>query len=184
MNRQEAWSLLVASLKQENLVKHCLATEAIMRALAKELGRDVESWGIAGLLHDLDFEATKDEPHRHTLRTAEILSEKGLTEEIIQAIKAHNAEALGLTRTGDMDYALSAAEALTGLIVTAALVLPDKKLSSLKPQSILRRMKEKAFARNVNREAILECEKMGLSLERFVELSLKAMQGISRELGL
>ena len=184
MNRQEAWNLLVTSLKQENLVKHCLATEAIMRALAKELGRDVESWGIAGLLHDLDFEATKDEPHRHTLRTAEVLLEKGLPEEIIQAIKAHNAEALGLNRTGDMDYALSAAEALTGLIAAAALVLPDKKLSSLKPQSILRRMKEKAFARNVNRETILECEKLGFSLEWFVELGLRAMQGISQELGL
>jgi len=103
---------------------------------------------------------------------------------MVEAIKAHNAEALGIERTTEMGLALSAAESITGLIVAATLVLPDKRLSSVRPKSIIKRMKEKAFARNVNRETIRECEKLGMDLERFVELSLKAMQGIAGELGL
>lgn len=184
MNREEAWNLLTSYVRQENLLKHCLATEAVMRSLARELGKDEESWGVAGLLHDLDFELTKDDPASHTLRTADILRDRGVPEHIVEAIKAHNAEALGIERTTEMGLALSAAESITGLIVAAALVLPDKRLSSVKPESILKRMKEKAFARNVNRETIRECEKLGINLERFVELSLEAMQGIAAELGL
>jgi len=171
-------------VRTDALTKHCLATEAIMRALARRLGKDETLWGVTGLLHDLDFEETKEDPPSHTLKTAQILGEKGANEVIIQAIKAHNAEALGMQRTDHLHFALTSAENITGLIVATALVYPDKKLASVKVSSVIKRMKEKAFAKNVRREAILECQRLGLSLEEFVEISLRAMQEMSQDLGL
>ena len=171
-------------VRTENLIKHCLATEAIMRALARRLGEDETLWGVTGLLHDLDFEETKEDPPSHTLKTAQILKETGTNEIIIEAIKTHNAEALGMQRTHPLDFALTSAENITGLIVATALVYPDKKLASVKISSVIKRMKEKAFAKNVRREAILECQRLGLSLEEFVEISLRAMQEMSQDLGL
>ena len=184
ITREDAVALVNAHLKAENLVKHCLASEAIMRALARKMGQDEELWGIAGLLHDLDFEETKEAPSRHGLKTAQILKEHGVCAEIIEAIKAHNAEGLGLVRTSDFDHALAAAETVTGLIVATALVYPDKKLASVKVRSIAKRMKKKDFARAVNRTVIMECEQFGLSLDEFVGISLEAMQGIHEVLGL
>jgi putative nucleotidyltransferase with HDIG domain len=171
-------------VRTDTLIKHCLATEAIMRALARRLGEDETLWGATGLLHDLDFEETKEDPPSHALKTAQILREKGTNEIIIEAIKSHNAEALGIQRTHPLDFALTSAENITGLIVATALVYPDKKLASVKISSVIKRMKEKAFAKNVRREAILECQRLGLTLEEFVEISLKAMQEMSRDLGL
>ena len=176
--------LFEEKVTQENLRKHCYATEAIMRRLAKRLGQDEELWGWAGLLHDLDFEETKDEPSRHGLESAAWLAARGVPPELIQAIKAHNAEALGLARETLLDYALTCAETVTGLIVATALVQPDKKLASVKAASVRKRMKETAFARNVRREHILLCENLGLDLDEFLALSLAAMQGISERLGL
>lgn len=184
ITREEASALLKGHTKTENLVKHCLASEAIMRALARRLGRNEERWGIAGLLHDLDFEETKDAPSQHALKAAQILKERGVCDEVIEVIKAHNAEGLGLERRSDFDHALAAAETVTGLIVATALVYPDKKLASVKVRSITKRMKKKDFARAVNREIILECEQIGLSLDEFVGISLEAMQGIHEALGL
>ena len=184
INRAQALDLLREYCGEEALIKHSLATEAVMQALAKRLGHDPDSWGIAGLLHDLDYDETKEDPARHTLRTEAILREKGITEEIIEAIKAHNAEALGIQREKSFHFAITCAESVTGLIVATTLVYPDKNIASVKPSSIVKRMKEKGFARRVRRDAIRECEKLGLSLEEFAELSLKAMQGISEQLGL
>jgi len=184
MDREKALQLLSSHLKTENLLKHCLASEAIMRSLAKELNEDIEKWGIAGLLHDLDFEKTKDDPANHTLVSANILEGHGVDSEIIKAIKGHNAEALGINRESKLDFALAAAETVTGLIIATALIYPDKKLKSVKIKSVLKRMKEKAFAKNVNREIIKECENLGIALERFIEISIKAMQEISDDLGL
>jgi putative nucleotidyltransferase with HDIG domain len=184
MNRNTALELLKSYLKTDTLIKHSLATEAIMKELASILGRDVELWGLTGLLHDLDFELTMNEPARHALCTAELLEKYDMKSEIIQAIKAHNGELLGIARGSELDFALASSETITGLIVATALVYPDKKLSSVKQKSILKRFKEKAFARSVDREIITECKNLGLDLERFVEISLKAMQGISEELGL
>ncbi|MDH7498871.1 MAG: HDIG domain-containing protein [candidate division NC10 bacterium] len=181
---EEAREIFREYVRAENLAKHCLATEAIMQALANRLGEDETLWAMAGLLHDLDFEETKEDPSRHALKTAEILKEKGVNGLIIQAIKAHNAEALRMQRAQPIDFALTAAENITGLIVATALVYPDKKVSSVKASSVIKRMKEKSFARNVRREAIMECEKIGLDLNEFVEISLRAMQGISEVLGL
>lgn len=184
MNRDEAVALVNDHMRAPNLIKHCLATEAIMRALARHLGEDEEKWALAGLLHDLDFEQTKENPQHHGLRTAEILAEKGLDDEIVDAIKAHNAEALGLKRTTTFQHALAAAETITGLIVATALVYPDKKLASVKPKSVTKRMKKKDFARNVDRSIIIECEKFRLALPDFAALSLEAMQSIAGSLGL
>ena len=184
MDREQALDLLHEYVAADNLLKHCLATEAVMRALAERLGEPVDLWGLAGLLHDLDYEETAAQPSAHGLRTAAILADSDLPSEVITAIKAHNAEALGVTRSGKMDFALSCAESITGLVVATALVYPNKRLASVKPKSIVKRMKQKDFARRVNREQIRLCEEIGVPLADFAELSLRAMQGISEELGL
>jgi len=184
ISRDEAVKLMEAYLQSDSLRKHCYATEAVMRAMAEKLGQDPELWGIVGLLHDLDFEETKDQPARHGLRTAEILQGKGISSMVIEAIKSHNAEALGIERKTDLDIALTCSECITGMVVATTLVYPDKKISSVKPSSIIKRMKQKDFARNVNRDLIRKCEDLHLSLEEFAELSLKAMATISDQLGL
>jgi putative nucleotidyltransferase with HDIG domain len=179
-----ALALLRQYCSEETLIKHSLATEAVMRALAKRMGQDADIWGVAGLLHDLDYDETRDDPPRHTLRTEEILRQRGYKEEIIDAIKSHNAEALHLIREKPIHFAITSAESVTGLIVATTLVYPDKSIGSVRPSSIVKRMKEKGFARGVRRDAIKECERLGLGLEEFADLSLKAMQGISNLLGL
>ena len=184
MDRGAALTLLASHVGHDTLMKHCLATEAVMRHLARRLGFDEDAWGLAGLLHDLDYDATKDDMARHGLLTAEILEGMGVGPEIIEAIKAHNAENLGLSRSAPIDFALTAGETITGLIVAVALVYPDKRLRSVKPSSVIKRMKETHFARTVNRGHIMLCEKLGLSLTEFVHLSLAAMSDIDGELGL
>jgi putative nucleotidyltransferase with HDIG domain len=184
ITREKALDLLREHCSEEVLIKHSLAAEAVMRALAEKMGHDPDRWGIAGLLHDLDYDETKGDPLRHTLRTEEILRERGFEEEIIDAIKAHNAEALHMKREKPIHFAVTCAESITGLVVATTLVYPDKRINSVKPSSILKRMKEKGFARGVRRDAIRECERLGLSLEEFADVSLKAMQGIGDQLGL
>ena len=184
ITRDEALQLMKEYLTADNLQKHSLATEIIMKKIAQKRGENEELWGIAGLLHDLDFEETKDDMPNHTLKTEEILKKKGVSKEIIEAIKGHNAENLGYKRERPIDHALTCAECITGMVIATTLVYPDKKLSSVKPKSILKRMKQKEFARNVNREYIKECEQIGIPLEEFAELSLNAMREISDELGL
>jgi putative nucleotidyltransferase with HDIG domain len=184
MDRQQAIDLLHKHMEADNLLKHCLATEAVMRALAERLDEPVALWGITGLLHDLDYEETADQPSQHGLRTAAMLAESDLPPEVITAIKAHNAEMLGVERKSKLDFALTCAESITGLVVATALVYPDKRLASVKPKSILKRMKQKDFARRVNRDQIRLCEDVGVTLADFADLSLRAMQGISDELGL
>ena len=184
INRERAIDILNENIKTGNLKKHCLATEVIMRRLAEHLGEDEEKWALAGLLHDLDFDETKDKPERHTLVTESTLREEGVSQEIIDAIKGHNAEALGHERTDKFEIALTCSETVTGMIVATALVYPDKKIRSVRTDSIMKRMKKKDFARNVSRERIRECERIGISLEDFIAISLKAMAEIDRELGL
>lgn len=184
IDRDGALALLSEKTDTDWLVKHCLASEAVIRAMARRLGRDEDLWGIVGLLHDLDFDETKENPEVHGLRTTEWLAESGLPDEALKAIRAHNAESLGLERKTELDFALSCSESITGLIVAAALVRPDRKLEGVKPKSIRKRMKEKAFARAVNRDQIRECERAGVPLEEFIPLALEAMKGISDDLGL
>lgn len=167
-----------------NLIKHCLATEAIMRRLAKQLGEDEELWGLTGLLHDIDLEHTRDDPNQHAKLGAQILEEKGFPQAGVKAVLAHNGEVLGIEREGMLEHGLTSAETVTGMIVATALIYPDKKLDQVKIKSITKRMKEKRFAENVDRDKIRECEHLGLELPDFIQLSLEAMQQISLQLGL
>ncbi len=184
MKRQEALDLLNEYVRNENMIKHSLASEAVMAAVADRLGEDREKWALAGLLHDLDVEITEADLRIHGLKTVDILQEKGVDPDIIEAIRLHNEDAHEDKRTSVFHHALAAGETITGLIIATALVYPDKKLASVKPKSITKRMKETAFARSVNRETIMECELIGIPLPEFAALSLEAMRGIHEELGL
>lgn len=184
MKREQALDLLQSYIKNERMLNHCFASEAVMRAMARRLGRGEDQWGMAGLLHDLDVEKVNADPKVHGLETARILETLDVDPEIIQAIRMHNEEATGMPRSTVFEHALAAGETVTGLIVATALVYPDRKLASVKPKSVLKRMKEKAFAASVKRENIMECEKAGIPLEEFVPLALTAMTGISDQLGL
>ncbi len=183
LTRDEALELLHQHIQAGNLRKHCLATEAILRALARRLGEDEELWGVVGLVHDLDFEQTSDSPAEHAKVTCDILADR-LPDHALQAIREHNAEALGIERDSTLGIALACGETITGLIVATALVYPDKKLASVKPKSIRKRMKKKDFARAVNRDIIRECERLDIPLDEFIPLALDAMKGIADDLGL
>ena len=184
MTRENAFKLLCGYVKNEKMIQHSLASEAVLQALAKRLGKDELKWGLAGLLHDLDVEITNANPKTHGLKAVEILQEQGIDGDIIDAIKMHNEEATGLPRNTEFQHALAAGETITGLIMATTLVYPDKKISSVKVKSVTKRMKEKGFAASVKRENILECEKIGLSIDEFAELSIAAMTEISDRLGL
>lgn len=183
MTKEEAVELMKSRLANENLRKHVLAVEAVMRGLARRLGEDEDLWGLAGILHDIDYEETKGDPQRHSAVGAQLLREMGLEEEVVQAVRAHNPRH-GDPRETPMAKALYSADPLTGLIVAAALVHPDKKLSAIDPQFVMKRFGEKAFARGANREAIRSCSELGLGLEEFIEIGLSSMRGISGVLGL
>jgi len=183
ISHENAINFLNQHIKNPNMIKHCLASEAVLKALALRLNKDQEEWGIAGLLHDVDVEITEGNPYRHGPHAATML-EGMLSAEAIDAIVMHNEMATGRERTTVFQHALSAGETITGLIMATAMVYPDKKLSSVKTKSITKRMKEKAFAASVKRENIMECELIGIPIHEFAELSLAAMQNISDELGL
>ena len=181
MTRQEAFDLVKPRFSNKNLFKHVLAVEAVMRELAGRLAQDVERWGLIGLLHDLDYEETMQTPERHTLVTEEILRPYGLPDEIIRAIKSHNRMAPPDSLAAQ---ALCAADPVTGLIVAAALMHPERRLASIDVEFIMRRFKEKSFARGADREQIRSCESFGMSLAAFIEVALAGMRNIAKELGL
>ncbi|MDY7037201.1 MAG: HDIG domain-containing protein [Thermodesulfobacteriota bacterium] len=184
INREDALSLLKEHIRNENLIKHCLATEAVMMALADRLGEDREKWGLTGLLHDLDVELVDSDLSFHTFETEKILREKGVEEEIIQAIKMHNEKASGVKRSKKYHHALAAGETITGLIIATTLVYPDKKIRSVKPKSIKKRMKEKSFSAGVDRNIVMECENLGMDITEFSTVCLEAMQDIADDLDL
>ncbi|MDX9769435.1 MAG: HDIG domain-containing protein [Tenuifilaceae bacterium] len=184
MNTREYYiDLLSKHVKNPKMIAHCLASEAVLRALAKHFGEDEDVWGIAGLLHDIDVEWTEGDAKRHALEGAELLKNEGLPGEAVDAIMMHNEMATGKDRTTRFQHALAAGETITGLIFATALVYPDKKIGSVKPKSIVKRMKEKAFAASVNRDTIMECEKIGLPINEFAVLSLDALKPMAEELG-
>ena len=182
INREKALDLLNEYIKNPNMIKHSLASEAVLGAIAEHLGEDREKWAMAGLLHDLDVEITNADLNIHGLESVKILQQHGVDPEIIEAVKLHNELASGEKRSTPLHFALAAGETITGMIIATALVYPDKKLASVKPKSITKRMKEKAFAASVNREIIRECEKINIPLPAFAELSLRAMQSVSDDL--
>ncbi len=184
ITREEALELVHSHLSNPHMINHSLASEAVMGALAERLGENVEKWRLTGLLHDLDSESHND-LDVHTRETARILTEKGVDQEIVEAIRLHNPQAHpGEERRTPLQHGLAAGETLTGLIVAAALVNPAKKLEAVKPKSVKKRFKEKAFARGANREIIAECETLGLTVPEFCELGLAAMQEIAEDIGL
>lgn len=182
-SREEALALMSRYIQNDRMRGHSLATEAVMRALALRFGENPDRWGVAGLLHDLDLEMVGGDLTRHALETERIMQVEGYDAEMVEAIKRHN-DMLGFVRETTFQHALAAGETITGLITATAMVYPDKKLASVKAKSVVKRMKEKAFAASVNRDTILECEKIGIPIAEFAEICLGAMQGISGDLGL
>ena len=182
MDREQALELIRSNIKKENLIKHMLAVEAIMKHTAEFLAEDKERWALLGLLHDIDYEKMSG-PKEHGMLAEEILADK-VDEEILHAIKSHNSENTGVTPESKMEFALIAADAISGLVIACGLVVPSKKLSDVKAESVVRRYKEKDFARNCNRERIYLCEKIGIGREKFAEITLAALQNISNDLGL
>ncbi|HRY22366.1 MAG TPA: HD domain-containing protein, partial [Candidatus Dojkabacteria bacterium] len=176
----------------EWLKLHMRESEVIMRKLAKHLEEDEELWGLSGLLHDIDYDYVNKDPDRHVVEFDKILETEGIKvgeeipEEMYHAIKAHYEEnpAIEQKRESKLDYALSAAENLSGFLVACALVQPDKKISSVRVDSVLKKFKKKDFAKAVNRDLIYDIEKTGLSLEQFVKISLESIDEISDEIGL
>jgi putative nucleotidyltransferase with HDIG domain len=190
LNQQQANQLVEKYITAPVTKYHLLESEAIMRALAKHFGENEDEWGIVGLLHDIDWDLTKNNPKEHLAKAPEILKQAGGTDELITAVVSHGygGSDCGAPQNKDrqtrIEYALAAAETLTGLIIATALVQPDKKLASVNVKSILKKFKIKSFAAKCNRQIILECEKIGLSLNQFLEISLKALQGISEQIEL
>lgn len=187
INREEALKLLRKYIKTENTIKHMLATEAIMRALAKRFEPEKEEiWAMAGLLHDIDYEIAEEK--EHCLHVAEILKKEGVDvpKEVLYTIQAHGFNLHPqFEPKSKMDWSLFISDSLTGLIVATALVHPDKKLLNVKVKSVMKKFKDKSFAAGTRREDIKMCEeKLGIPLREFVEIGLKAMQVISDEIGL
>ncbi len=185
MNRKEGLALVKKYVKNKNSVKHMLAVEAVMRDLAKKFGEDEDVWGLAGLAHDIDMEVVdyRNDPQNHGKKGAKILKENGARTEVVNAALAHNKET-GQKRESLLEKAIYCTDPLTGLIVASTLVLPSKKLSDLTPESVLKRYKEKAFAKGADREVIAACNEIGIELEDFIGIGLSAMKKISNDLGL
>lgn len=180
MTRSEALELLKSHVESERMHFHCQASAAVMEALAIKLNQNPEDWYLAGLLHDLDVELTRDTPNIHGHITVDLLKDKGLNPDILHAIEGHNEMAARFQRSTLFDHALAAGETITGLISATALVYPDKKIASVKSSSVIKRMKEKNFAASVKRENIMEIELCGISLPDFAELALNVMKEMEK----
>src|SRR5216110_712711 len=181
--RNAAWNLLTEFTQSESLRKHALAVEACMRAYARKFGADEELWGTVGLLHDFDYEKYPT-PQEHPYKGNEILEERGYSDEICRAIMSH-ADYTGVTRETPMEKALFACDELAGFITATALVKPGKSLAEVEAKSVRKKMKDKAFARSVSREDIINgAQELGLDLEEHIAFCIEAMKSVAGELGL
>ncbi len=180
MKREQALVILKKNLKNENLQKHCLAVEASMRHFARYFNQDEEKWALAGLLHDLDYEETKNDFSKHGFKSVEMLKVYDLEDEIINAIRSHSGH---VERVSLMDKVLFAVDSLTGLIIAATLMHPEKKISALDTKFVMRRFKDKRFAAGASREQIKSCEDFDMNLEDFISNTIEAMAGIEDVLG-
>ena len=182
-DRDAAWGLLTEFTQSESLRKHALAVEACMRAYAKKFGQNQDLWGIVGLIHDFDYEKYPT-PEEHPYKGNEILKERGYSDEIRRAIMSH-AEYSGVSRDTRMEKALFACDELAGFITACALVKPGKSLAEVEAKSVRKKMKDKAFARSVNRNDITTgAADLGVDLEEHIAFCIEAMKGTARELGL
>lgn len=190
LNYQQAQELADKYITDPMTRMHSRETEIIMRALAGRFNEDAEVWGIIGLLHDIDWDLTKENSTEHCIKAQEILREAGGSDFLIETIVSHGysleliPQLFDKQRTTTIQYCLVAAETLTGLIFASTLMQPDKKLSSLSLESLKKKFKNKGFAARCNRDLIMECEQAGIPLDEFLQIGLTAMQAISDELGL
>jgi putative nucleotidyltransferase with HDIG domain len=183
MNREDAWCLLTEFTQSESLRKHALAVEACVRAYARKFGEDEETWAIVGLIHDFDYEKYPS-AEDHPFRGSEILAERGVSEEIRRAILSH-ANYSGVPRVSMLEKTLFACDELAGFITATALVKPSKSLNEVDAKSVRKRMKDKAFARSVSREDIVNgAAEMGVDLDEHITFCVEAMKGIAEKLGL
>ncbi|MFQ5710662.1 MAG: HD domain-containing protein [Candidatus Geothermarchaeales archaeon] len=182
ISRGEALKLLDENVSDPNIKKHMIAVSSIMRDLAHRFNQDEEPWMLTGLLHDIDYERVGRDLDRHGSLSAEMLQGK-LTEACLHAIRAHNRKT-GVEAENLLDKALIAADAVSGLIVASALVMPSKRLHEVRVKTLKKKFKDKSFARNVDRGKIMICEGIDLSLEEFFDIALKSLQRISEELNL
>jgi predicted hydrolase (HD superfamily) len=183
----QALDLLHTHTQNQNLRRHMYAVGAVMKTLAVKLGGDPDIWEILGLLHDADWEETKDAPEKHTVKTLAWLNELGIAEgPLVHAFQSHNTKHTHLAELeGKMEWALETCDDLTGFIVAVTLVRPEKSLASVTVESVMKKWKTKEFAKTVDRGQIAQCEeKLGIPLNDFINLSLSAMQNIHEELGL
>ena len=183
LTREEALNLVKKNVTKRNIVYHMLAVEAIMRSLAKHFGEDEYLWGLTGLIHDIDYGKTEGTPEKHGILAEEILREL-VSKELIRAIKAHNFQHTHIKPETRMEKALIACDAVSGLLVACALVMPSKRLADVKIKTVMKKFKDKDFARGANRERILFCEEIGVSIEKFFENALTGLKNISTEIGL
>jgi uncharacterized protein len=181
LTRDTAYQLVLSRIGRNNLLKHILSVEAGMRRTAEHFGQDADYWGLIGLVHDFDYNETKDDAARHTYVTAELLREYDLPEEMLYAIHAHPGH---VPCRSSLDWALFSVDPATGFIVACALMHPEKKLSVLDGEFMMRRFKEKRFAAGAGREEIAACSHLGLEVEPFLLLVLDGMLTIKDELGL
>ena len=181
--RKTAWNLLTEFTQSESLRKHALAVEACMRAYARKFSADEELWGAVGLLHDFDYEKYPS-AQEHPYKGNEILKESGYSDEIRRAIMSH-ADYTGVTRESQMEKALFACDELAGFITATALVKPGKSLAEVEAKSVRKKMKDKAFARSVSRDDIVNgAKELGVDLDGHIAFCIEAMKGIAGQLGL
>src|SRR5437867_10211189 len=184
MNREDAWLLLTEYTKSENLLKHALSVEAAVGGYARKFGEDEEGWGITALLHDFDYERWPTLGD-HPLKGSEILREKGYPEWMIRAILSHAMEVTGVARESRLEKTLFACDELAGFITAASLVRPSKSVLDLEPTSVMKRMKDKAFARGVKREDLRQgADELGLPLEEHIANVIGFMRERADALGL
>lgn len=183
ITKERAHEMIDENIDTENLKKHMYAVAQIMRRLAEHLGEDEEKWEILGLIHDLDYESTKDNPEDHATKTAEMLMGK-VPEDIIRAIKSHNFKHTDVEPENKMENCLIAADAISGLIVATALVMPNSKIEEARPESVDKKFDDSSFAKNIDRDRVLYCRKAGIPRDEFIELSLNALKEIDNKLGL
>lgn len=183
LNREEALEIVKANVKNPNIVRHMIAVEAIMKSLAEYLGEDKDLWGLTGLVHDVDYERTAENFKNHGILATEILKGK-VPEEVLRAIKAHNHEYSGVTAESRLEKGLIASDAVSGLIVACALVMPQKKVKDVDVKTVSKKFKDKDFARGADRQRIIICENLGMSKEEFFEIALKGIQNVSQDLSI
>lgn len=186
--RDDAWKLLCEYTQSENLRKHALAVEACVRAYARKSGADEDFWGITALLHDFDYERWPNADHHadkeHPAEGSKILRERGYPEEMIRAILSH-ADYSGVPRHSALEHTLFACDELAGFLTACSLVRPSKSILDLEVDSVKKRMKDKAFARGVNRDDVRKgAEELGISLEEHIASCIVAMRSVAGPLGL